>query len=126
MWDAVEVIDFKRKHTADVHEALLEIRRLIESLVLRRDQRRDGFVNVMRKAMTDQVGNSVDETLKQLVKRGFRRKLAEAATEIALKQGSFTIFSIVDALTQLAQHTSYIGERTELDVQAARLLDLAV
>ncbi len=126
VWDAVEVIDFKRKHTANVHEAVHEIRRLIESLVRKRDERRDGFVNVMRTAMTDQMGSYVDETLKKLLKHGFRRKLAEAALEIAGRQGSFTIFSIVDALTQLAQRTRFIGERTELDVQAAALLELAV
>jgi len=126
VWDAVEVVDFKRKHTANVGDALSEIRRIIESLVQKRDQRRDGFVNVMRKAMTERLGNNVDETVQQLLKRGFRRKLAEAAIEIAQKQGAFTIFAVFDALTQLAQRTNYIGERTELDIQAAAILELAV
>ena len=105
---------------------MYEIRRLIESLVRRRDQRRDGFVKVVRTAMSDQMGSHADDALKKLLKRGFRRKLAEAALELAGRQGSFSIFSIVDALTQLTQRTSYIGERTELDLQAARLLELAV
>lgn len=126
VWDAVEVVNFKRKHTASVRDALSEIRGHIESLVLKRDQRRDGFVEVMRKAMVERLGEKADDTLAELLKRGFRRKLAEAAIKIAEQQGAFTIFAIVDALTQLARRTSYIGDRTELDVHAASLLQLAV
>ena len=33
VWDAVEVFDFTRKHTANVHDGLDEIRRIIETLV---------------------------------------------------------------------------------------------
>lgn len=33
VWDAVEVIDFARKHTANVRDCLTEIRRMIEGLV---------------------------------------------------------------------------------------------
>jgi hypothetical protein len=51
VWDAVEVVEFSRKHTANVHDSLSEIRRLVEGLVDKRDARRDGFVDVMRKAM---------------------------------------------------------------------------
>src|SRR6185437_16317944 len=46
VWDAVEVVDFTRKHTANVRECLSEIRRHIERLVEKRDQRRDGFARV--------------------------------------------------------------------------------
>jgi hypothetical protein len=51
VWDAVEVVEFTRKHTASVHEAFAQIRRIIESLVGTRDARRDGFVRVIKAAM---------------------------------------------------------------------------
>ena len=70
VWDAVEVADFSRKHTANVHESLAEIRRRIEVLVEKRDQRRDGFVQVIRKAMATRLGDDADEVLKLLTKQG--------------------------------------------------------
>ena len=48
VWDATEVVEFSRKHTTNVHEALAEIRRMIETLVATRDSRRDSFVKVVR------------------------------------------------------------------------------
>jgi len=33
VWDAVEVVDFSRKHAANVHESLVAVRQIIESLV---------------------------------------------------------------------------------------------
>ena len=44
VWDAVEIVDFTRKHTAKVQDGLTEIRRIIEMLVEKRDQRRNAFV----------------------------------------------------------------------------------
>ena len=51
VWDAVEVVEFTRKHTRNVHESLGEIRRIIEALVNKRDERRDGFAKVIEAAM---------------------------------------------------------------------------
>lgn len=50
--------DFSRKHTGNVHEALASIRRTLELLVETRDQRRDGFVRVIQKAMQTSLGRS--------------------------------------------------------------------
>jgi hypothetical protein len=36
VWDAVEVVEFTRKHTANVHEALGEVRTIIENLIAKR------------------------------------------------------------------------------------------
>ena len=36
-----------------------------------------------------------------------------------------TIFSVVDALTRISGNLSYIGDRTDLDVKASRLIALA-
>jgi len=59
----VEVAEFKRKHKVNVHESLGEIRRVIESLVAKRDERRDGFAQVIAKAMKGSLGSDSDEAL---------------------------------------------------------------
>lgn len=125
VWDAVEVVNFTRKHTASVGEALDEIRRLIEALVRRRDQRRDGFAKVIAEAMKTKLGSDAEEVEKILGEKGIVRSLAKKAIEIAQAGGGFSIFSVVDALTRLAGQLPYAGQRVELDQKAARLLSLA-
>ncbi|MBI1315022.1 DUF932 domain-containing protein [bacterium] len=124
VWDAVEVVDFTRKHTANVHDGLNEIRRHIETLVAKRDERRDGFARVMAKAMQETLGSDGDSVIKELTKNGIPRGLAAKAMEIARQQGRFTIYSLVDALTRLTQQVKYIGDRTESDHKVAALLSL--
>lgn len=125
VWDATEVVEFTRKHTASVHEGLNEIRRLIEKLARQRDERRDGFVRVVSKAMAERLGRDADEVLKELSSHGIPRGLAKQATELAQQSGRLSIFSVVDALTRLAQHVRFVGDRTEIDAKAAALLALA-
>lgn len=125
VWDAVEVVEFTRKHTANVKDGLNEIRRIIEMLVRKRDERRDGFVDVLRKAMTLRLGDEADEVSKVLKREGVPQGLGRKALEIAREQGAFTIFAMVDALTRLTQNVTYAGERTELDQKVASLLSLA-
>ncbi|MCA9259454.1 MAG: hypothetical protein KDA61_09655, partial [Planctomycetales bacterium] len=125
VWDAVEVIDFSRKHTARVGDGLLEIRRLIERLVKRRDERRDGFVKVVSRAMREQLGSNSEDVIKAITGGGIPRCLPAKATELARVSGRFTIFSLVDALTRLAQDLRYAGDRAEIDAKAASLLALA-
>lgn len=124
VWDAVEVIEFSRKHTAKVGDALGEIRRHVEQLVAKRDERRDGFLRVMRKAMEQSLGADAEEVMKALTKNGVSRGLAKQAVE-SVSCGRFTIFALVDALTRLARQAEYAGDRTAADVQAAALLALA-
>ena len=124
VWDAVEVIDFTRKHTARVGDALGDLRRHIEQLVAKRDERRDGFARVIRKAMTERLGDDAEAVMKELAKHGLSRGLAKQAVE-GVAGGRFTIFALVDALTRLAQQVEYAGDRTAIDVQAAALLALA-
>jgi hypothetical protein len=124
VWDAVEVIEFARKHTAKVGDALGEIRRYVEQLVRKRDERRDGFLRVMRKAMDQTLGADAEEVMKALAKHGLSRGLAKQAVE-SVSGGRFTIFALVDALTRLARQVEYAGDRTAVDVQAAALLALA-
>ena len=125
VWDAVDVFEFTRKHTANVHESLREIRRIIEALVTKRDQRRDGFAKVIRQAMETKLGDDAEEVLKVIAKYGISRSYAKQALDIAQRQGRFTIFSVVDALTRIARETNNAGDRTDADEKASRLLSLA-
>jgi histone H3/H4 len=124
VWDAVEVVEFTRKHTANVHDSLGEIRRIIEALVEKRDARRDGFVELMRKAMLTKFADDAEEATKLLTTGGFGRELTRRAIEAAQQEGRFTVFSIVDALTRLTQEQQNAGERLDLDQKAAKLLQL--
>ena len=92
VWDAVEVIEFTRKHTANVHEGLAAIRGIIERLVEKRDARRDAFAKVLKKAMQTRLGDDAEEVAKRLANRGIPRNLAKKALEIAREKGAFTIF----------------------------------
>jgi len=126
VWDAVEVVEFTRKHTRNVHEALSEIRRIIEALVEKRDERRDGFVRVIEKAMETRLGDDADEVKKVLHREGIPRQLAKKALEVAEQQGALTVFALVDALTRLCREKENAGDRTAADQQVSRLLSLAV
>jgi hypothetical protein len=125
VWDAVEVAQFSRKHTANVHESLGEIRRIVEALVARRDERRDGFFRVVGRAMRERLGADADEAMKSLLENGIPRGLAVEALELAKQQGRFTIFSLVDALTRATQKCRFAGERAEADAKVSALLALA-
>jgi len=126
VWDACEVVDYSRKHTANVHEGLYDVRAIIESLVGSRDQRRDSFAAVMRKAMSERLGNDKEEVAKVLSHYNLSKGLVDEAMEMAFLAGEFTIFTIVDALTKLSQRTRYAGDRAALDARIGRLLELAV
>lgn len=125
VWDAVEVVEFARKHTANVHESLAEIRRIIERLVQKRDERKDGFAKVVRKAMETRLGDDAEEVADVLAKAGVSQVLRKQALDLAREQGRFTIFSLVDALTRLSGAFKNAGDRTEADQKAGRLLQLA-
>jgi histone H3/H4 len=124
IWDATEVVEFTRKHTGKVGEALGDIRRIVEALVEKRDSRKDGFIAVMKKAMESKLGEDAEETMKALTKAGITKSLAKRAIEVAAEQGRFTIFALVDALTRIARELPNAGERTDADQKAAGLLEL--
>jgi hypothetical protein len=126
VWDAVEVVDFSRKHTANVHDCFSQIRQIILNLVETRDARRDGFARVMAKAFVQKLGDDAEEVGKLLQKYGIPRDFGKKALKLAEAEGRFTIFTVVDALTKLAQKFENAGDRSELDEKAGRLLSLAV
>lgn len=125
VWDAVEVVEFTRKHTANVHECLGDIRRIVEGLVAKRDERKDGFARVIKKAMQTKLGGDADEVMEALAKQGVTKTLAKRALELAREQGRFTIFALVDALTRIAGEEKNAGDRVNADQKAAKLLALA-
>jgi predicted urease superfamily metal-dependent hydrolase len=122
----VEVVEFSRKHTANVCDALCAIRRIIEDIARKRDERRDGFAKAIQKAMETKVGDDADEVLKVLAQKTIPRSLEKKALEIAQEQGRFTVFALVDALTRLCRDIENAGERMEADQKVAKLLELAV
>jgi hypothetical protein len=123
-WDATDVSEITRRHTGRVRETLAEIRQAIEQLVQKRDERKDGFAKVVQKAMQTAYGQDSEESLRFLTQAKFTRTLATKAVEIAQHSGKLTIWSMVNALTQLARESKFAGNRAELDCQASSLLDL--
>jgi hypothetical protein len=125
VWDAVEVVEFSRKHTTNVHEALSDIRQAIRILVHKRDQRRDGFLKAIRQAMQTTLGDNAEEVQKLLSQTGVARSLAKEVITMAQNNGRFTVFAMVDALTRIARTMVNAGERLAVDQKAAQLLTLA-
>jgi predicted GNAT family acetyltransferase len=125
VWDATEVCEYTRKHTTNVHEALSNIQQMLARLVDMRDQRRDSFATVIKKAMSTMLGDKTEDVMEVLRKHGIQKAVAEHALKIAQCRGKFTIFSVVDALTQMAAQEPNAGDRTEADVRASTLLALA-
>jgi hypothetical protein len=127
VWDACEIVDFSRKHTGAVSESLDEIRRIIGDLVAKRDARKDAFAKVAAKAMEEKVAASGDEAAAFLLKHGIARSMVQKAVERTASAGSiFSLWSLVDTLTQLTGEIRYAGDRTEADQKVSKLLSLAV
>jgi len=124
-WQCEDVTTVTRKHTRSVGDALTEIRMAIGALVEKRDAARDQFVATIRKAMNEPTGDK-EETLHILADHGVNRPLAKKAVELAQSRGQrFTIWSLVDSLTQLSRDSQYAASRVEADQRASALLALA-
>lgn len=127
VWDAVEVVELKRRHTGRIADSLDDVQRVIRSLVARRDERRDAFASVLERAMQERVASSGEEATRFLTGQKISRKLVSRAVESLSREGKpFTLWTLVDVLTQLSQDVANAGERTELDLKIAKLLSLAV
>ena len=124
VWNANDVCEFSSKHTSKVQDGLSTIRSMIEALVKKRDEQKDSFVSVVRKAMETKLGSDAEEAFKEVCKSSIPRSVAQQAVEIAREKGRFSIWSIVDALTRLAQKHENAGDRTEADQRASRFLSL--
>ena len=74
--------------------------------------------------MQTSLGDEAEEVMKVLSSKGITRSSAKQALEIAEREGRFTIFSLVDALTRNAREIGNAGDRADADERAARLLEL--
>ncbi|MFN0053747.1 MAG: DUF932 domain-containing protein [Planctomycetales bacterium] len=127
VWDACEVIEFTRKHTGNVAESLDDIRRIIEQLVQKRDARQESFAKVVSKAMSERVASDDEEAEKFLFKYGIPRQFVKAAIVKISEQGKmFTLWNLIDELTQLNGEIRFAGSRTEADSKVSELLALAL
>lgn len=125
VWDATEIEEATWTHTTRVDEAVPTIRKLVAALARKRDERRDTFVKVLRKAVRTELGSDAEEALKALTRHGIPQGLGKLACEQCHQQGKrFTVFALVDALTQMNREARFAGDRTEADVRAASLLNL--
>ncbi|MBA3315884.1 MAG: hypothetical protein H0T47_21670 [Planctomycetaceae bacterium] len=121
-----DVTEFSRKHTANVRDGLDEIRFRIEALAAKRDARKDGFAETVRKAMDTRLGDDSEKVLKVLSREGIPKTLAKQAVAAVEDRKAFSVFSLVDALTRLSQTVRYVGDRTEFDQKVAALFALAM
>lgn len=127
VWDATEVVSYRRKHTANVVEAVDDIRLLLRRLVQIRDQRKDAFAKAMRNAMDTKLGSTKDEVSQLLAGQGIGMSYIKAAVEMMENQSrQFTLFQAVDSLTRLTGRLKNAGDRAEQDLKIGRLLSLAV
>ena len=125
VWDAIEVVELKRRHIGNVQEALDDVRSTIAQLVKKRDERRDSFASGIKTSMATPFGNDAEEVRKTLAKHGVSSRLAEQVVQVAEQQASFSVFGIVDALTRIAGRYENAGDRLVVDQKAASLLSLA-
>ena len=124
--DARDVTEFTRKHTGNVRESLNEVRRLIELQAARRDERRDSFAVVVRKAMHEKLGDEAEDVMKTLQKHDLGKEaVARAVKQLGECGKPFTLWNLVDALTQQNVSLTYAGDRTEADQKVAKLLGMS-
>ena len=126
VWDAMDVTEFTRKHTGNVRESLNDIRQLIELQAAKRDARRDSFAAIIRKSMQEKLGNDAEEVTKLLLKHDLGKDAVTRAVKQLGENGKpFTLWNLVDALTQQNVSLTYAGDRTEADQKVAKLLGLS-
>lgn len=125
VWDAIEVVELKRRHIGNVQEALNDVREAIVQLTKKRDERRDSFVNGIKLAMQTPLGDDAEQVTEALGKKGIGPRLAAQAIELVPPWQTYSVFSIVDSLTRIAGRNQNAGDRLLLDQKAASLLSLA-
>jgi hypothetical protein len=124
VWDATEVREITHRHVGRVRDSLNDIRRAIEQLVGKRDQRKDRFAKTISRAKETIYGSDMEESQQLLIDAKFTKSLAAKAVDIAFKSGRLTVWAMVNAITQLSRESQFVGNRTELDQKASSLLDL--
>lgn len=126
VWDAIEVNEFSRKHTSSVRDGLDIIRKYIEGLVAKKDERQNKFGEVIERAFVAPIRDSrfdFDQVADEIASFGISRKLiANAKTTVG---DNHTVFAWMDALTRLSGSIEFAGARNQLDQKIGQLLTLA-
>ena len=81
----------------------------------------DALVPVLQ----DALGADAEQVTEALRKQGIGPRLAQQAIELVPPWQTYSVFSIVDALTRIAGRYENAGDRLLLDQKAASLLSLA-
>lgn len=127
VWDATEVVTYKRKHTANVLNALGDMREILHRLVAKRDERKDAFAKAISHAMSQSLGSNKDDVTKVLTSQGIGvGHVKEAVQAMANHGGNFSVFQAVDALTRISRQMTNAGDRAAYDMKIGGLLSLAV
>ena len=124
VWDATEVTEITRKHTGRVRDALSANPPSHRAVDAKSRRSQGPFCQNNRQGHGETCGQDPQEAQKLLVDAKCTRSLATRAVQIAQKAGPLTIWSMVNALTQLSRESKFAGSRTEIDQRASALLDL--
>ena len=95
VWDAIEVVELKRRHIGNIQEALDDIREAIGQLVDKRDERRDSFANGIKLAMRhDAWRRTPKKSTRCSASKALVPRLAEQAIELAGPQATYSVFAL--------------------------------
>ncbi|WP_417377292.1 DUF932 domain-containing protein [Gimesia maris] len=126
VWEATEVVSYKRKHTANVADALGEMRMILRQLVDKRDQRKDAFAYAIKQSMNTSLGSTPEDATKALTGFGIGvGHIKAAVASMSTHSGGFTVFGAVDALTRISRQIVYAGDRAAYDSKIGTILSLA-
>ncbi len=126
VWDANKIASYSRKHTANVGNAVDDLRFLLKRLIQTRDSRKDAFTATIKQAMATSLGSTSDDVAKALNGFGIAAGYIKDAVEMMATQSSgYTVFKAVDSLTRITGRISNAGDRAEQDSKVGRLLSMA-
>ncbi len=127
VWDAKEVVSYSRKHTANVVQAMDDIRAILRRLVQTRDARKDAFAVAVSKAMSTSLGPTQEDVIKALSGFGIAAGVIKEAIEMmATQSDGYTVFRAVDSLTRITGRIQNAGDRAEQDSKIGQVMSLAV
>jgi hypothetical protein len=126
VWDAVDVVEFSRKHTANVHEALAEVRQLIERLVTKREPT-SATASCRSSTRCEHSIRRGPRTrpVKVLGRHGIPRKSGHQRPGTGSQVRSVVHLSVVPPLTEMVSRYRGRRDRTTLGHQDSLLLSLA-
>jgi hypothetical protein len=124
LFDPIFARPFVRRHAGEVRQGLDQMRRVLEALLRRREDRRDAFIRLLRKANRLRLGSRAAEACARVRGAAIPARQACAAVEMAQQRGRLSVLAIVKALSRLSQCQAFIANRTALDARTAKLLAL--